>query len=115
VRGKAGIQEYTDEAVNDPAIKRVREHATATGDPSLTEDQAYIEVELADGTTLTKFVEASLGNLKRPLSDRQLDVKFRDQGVLALPASQVDAVLALCWTIDQLADVGELVRASQPA
>src|SRR5205814_7756329 len=64
VRGKAGIQEYTDEAVNEPAIKRVRERATATGDPSLSEDQAYIEVELADGRKLTKFVEASLGNLK---------------------------------------------------
>ena len=114
VRGKAGIQEYTDEAVNEPAIKRVRERATATGDPSLSEDQAYIEVELADGRKLTKFVEASLGNLKRPLSDRQLDAKFRDQGVLALPSSQVDAVLALCWKIDQLTDVGDLVARLTP-
>ena len=115
VRGKAGIQEYTDEAVNEPGIKRVRELATATGDPSLTEDQAYIDVELTDGRKLTKFVEASLGNLKRPLNDRQLDSKFRDQGVLALPAVQVDAVLALCWKIDRLPDVGELVRASVPS
>ena len=115
VRGKAGIQEYTDEAVNDASVKRVRERATAVADPSVTEDQASIEVELADGRTLTKFIEASLGNLKRPLSDRQLDAKFRDQGVLALPSSQVDAVLALCWKIDQLTDVGEIVRASHPA
>jgi len=114
VRGKAGIQEYTDEAVNEPDIKHVRERATATGDPSLSEDQAYIEVELADGRKLTKFVEASLGNLKRPLSDRQLDAKFRDQGVLALPSSHVDAVIDLCWKIDQLTDVGDLVRASHP-
>jgi 2-methylcitrate dehydratase PrpD len=114
VRGKAGIQEYTDEAVNEPSIKRVREHATATGDPSITEDQAYIEVELAGGRTLTKFVEASLGNLKRPLSDRQLDAKFRDQGVLALSSSQVDRVLDLCWRIHELADAGEVVRASSP-
>ena len=28
VRGKAGLQEYTDEAVNDPAVKRVRERTT---------------------------------------------------------------------------------------
>src|SRR5579871_5212009 len=56
VRGKAGIQEYTDQAVNDPAIKRVRELATATGDPSITEDQANIEVELKSGKTLTRFV-----------------------------------------------------------
>ena len=49
VRGQAGLDEYTDAAVNDPAVKRVRERVTATGDPALTEDQAHIEVELADG------------------------------------------------------------------
>jgi 2-methylcitrate dehydratase PrpD len=115
VRGKAGIQEYSDEAVNDASVKRVRERATAVADPSVTEDQASIEVELADGRTLTKFIESSLGNLKRPLSDGQLDAKFRDQGVLALPSAQVDALIALCWRIDQLDDVSELVRASGPA
>jgi len=115
VRGKAGIQEYTDEAVNDPAVKRVRERATATGDASITEDQAYIEVELTNGTKLETFVEASLGNLKRPLSDRQLDAKFRDQAVLALPSAQVDGLLQLCWRIDELPDVSELVRAASPA
>src|SRR6185312_11264739 len=115
VRGKAGLQEYSDETVNDPRVKRVREHATATGDPSVTEDQAYIEVELTDGRRLTKFVEASLGNLRRPLSDRQLDAKFRDQAVLALSSAQVDDVLGLCWKLDQLSDAGEIVRVSRPA
>ena len=110
VRGKAGIREYTDEAVNDPAIKRVRESATAVGDPSLTEDQANIEVELVSGEKIGRFVEQSLGNIHRPLTDRQLDDKFRDQAVMALPAEQVERVIQLCWRIDQLADVGELVQ-----
>ena len=114
VRGKAGIQEYTDAAVNDPAVKRVRERATAVGDASVTDDQARIEVELADGRTLTKFIEASLGNLSRPLSDRQLDAKFRDQAVLALPAVQADEALANCWRIDSLDSVGELVAGTVP-
>jgi 2-methylcitrate dehydratase PrpD len=115
VRGRAGIQEYTDETVNDPAVKRVRESATAVGDPSLTEDQARIEVDLVDGRTLSRFVEQSLGNLKRPLSDRQLDDKFREQAVLALPAVQVEALIDRCWMIDEMADVGELVRLAVPA
>jgi 2-methylcitrate dehydratase PrpD len=110
VRGKAGIREYTDEAVNDPAIKRVRESATAVGDPSLTEDQANIEVELVSGEKISRFVEQSLGNIHRPLTDRQLDDKFRDQAVLALPATQVERVIQLCWRVDQLADVNELVQ-----
>jgi 2-methylcitrate dehydratase PrpD len=110
VRGKAGIREYTDEAVNDPAIKRVRESATAVGDASLTEDQANIEVELASGEKISRLVEKSLGNINRPLTNQQLDDKFRDQAVLALPADRVERVIELCWRIDQLADVSELVQ-----
>jgi 2-methylcitrate dehydratase PrpD len=115
VRGKAGLREYTDEAVNDPMVKRVRELATATGDPSVTEDQAGLEVELADGRRLSRFVAQSLGNIHRPLSDTQLDEKFRDQALLVLPAADVDAAIALCWRIDQLDDVGDVVTATLPA
>jgi 2-methylcitrate dehydratase PrpD len=115
VRGKGGLREYTDDAVNDPQIKRVRESATAVGDPNVTEDQAGIEVELKDGRRLTTFVEQSLGNIHRPLSDRQLDDKFRDQAVLVLPEADVNALIDLCWRIDALDDVGELVNAALPA
>ena len=115
VRGKGGLREYTDEAVNEPAIKRVRELTTATGDPSVTEDQVHVEVELRDGRTLTKFVEQSLGNIHRPLTDKQLEEKFRDQAVLVLPAREVETVIQLCWKIDQLDDVGQLVAATVPA
>ena len=114
VRGKGGLREYTDEAVNEPAIKRVRELTTATGDSSITEDQSHIEVELRDGRRLEKFVEQSLGNIHRPLTDRQLEEKFRDQAVLVLPARDVETAIELCWKIDQLEDVGELVRATVP-
>jgi 2-methylcitrate dehydratase PrpD len=115
VRGKAGLQEYTDAAVNDPAVKRVRESATAAGDASLTEDQARVEVELADGRVLSGAVEQSLGNVHRPLSDEQLNEKFRDQAVLALPAAQVEAALRLCWRAADLRDASELIDASVPS
>jgi 2-methylcitrate dehydratase PrpD len=114
VRGKAGIQEYTDEAVNDPDVKRVRESTTAAGDDSITEDQAHVEVELTDGRKLSRFVEESIGNLRRPLSDRQLDDKFRDQAVLTLPRSQVDDLLVSCWQIDQLATLKSLIDSAVP-
>jgi 2-methylcitrate dehydratase PrpD len=114
VRGKAGISEYTDTAVNDPAIRRVRESATAVGDPSLTEDQAHIEVELTNGEKLTGFVEKSLGNIHRPLTDAQLDDKFLDQAVLALPPEQAEALLRHCWQIDQLADMNQLIQSAVP-
>jgi 2-methylcitrate dehydratase PrpD len=115
VRGQAGLDEYTDAAVNDPAVKRVRERVTATGDPGLTEDQAHVEVELADGRRVTWFVEQSLGNIYRPLSDRQLDDKFTRCATRALPADVAAVVLDRCWRIAELDDVTRLVDATVPA
>lgn len=115
VRGKGGLQEFTDEAVRDPSLARVRSLTTAVADPSIGEDQSHIEVTLADGRKLVKFVEQSLGNVHRPLSNEQITEKFVDQAVLALPRAQVDAIVEQCWRIDELADAGDLARAMIPA
>jgi len=115
VRGRAGLDDYTDAAVNDPAVKRVRERVTATGDPALTEDQARVEVELGDGRRVTWSVEQSLGNIHRPLSDRQLDEKFKQCAARALSDSAAELVLDRCWRIAELDDVSALVAATVPA
>jgi 2-methylcitrate dehydratase PrpD len=104
VRGKAGLSEFTDEAVNDPAIKRVRERTGAVADANITEDQAQIEVELAGGRIVTRFVEKSLGNLHRPMSDKQLEVKFRDQAIPVLPEAQIEHLIRFCWQIEDHSD-----------
>ena len=81
VRGKAGIREYTDEAVNDPAIKRVRE-SCHRGGRSLAYRRSGTH---RSGTGQRREDHAlrgeSLGNIHRPLTDQQLDDKFRDQAV----------------------------------
>ena len=100
--------------MNDPLIKRVRESVTAVGDPAITEDQAHIDVELQDGRILSKFVAQSLGNIQRPLTNKQLEEKLRNQAVLVLPAQQAERLIELCWSIDELADVNTLVQTAIP-
>jgi 2-methylcitrate dehydratase PrpD len=114
VRGKGGLQEFTEQALHDTNLEHVRAVTTAVGDTSITEDQVHIEVVLRDGRTLTKFVEQSLGNLHRPLSNEQLTEKFVDQAVLALPRTQVDSIVEQCWRLDSLRDAGDLARATVP-
>ena len=60
----------------------------------------------------SRFIEQSLGNIHRPLSDKQLEEKLRDQCMPELSASQVDRLIELCWKIDQLDDVSEVVKAT---
>jgi 2-methylcitrate dehydratase PrpD len=115
VRGRAGLREYTDEAVGDPDVKAVRERATREADdPTVTEDGVHVELELTDGRVLEKRLTASLGNLQRPLTDDQLSAKFRDQATLAVTAEQAELALELSWRVDELADVAQLVDATVP-
>ena len=71
VRGKGGLKEFTEEAVRDPALTRIRSITTAVADPSITEDQVRIEVDLKSGRTIELFVEQSLGNVHRPLTNAE--------------------------------------------
>ena len=63
---QSGHPGHTDAAVNDPAVKRVRELTRAAGDNGITEDQAHVTVETVNGRRLEMFVRESLGNLRRP-------------------------------------------------
>jgi 2-methylcitrate dehydratase PrpD len=112
-RGRAGLQEFSDEAVNDPQLKRLREVTDAIGDPAVGEDAVVATVVLVDGTRLVKSLDGSIGNLKRPLSDAQLEAKFRDQAAVLAPARR-DAALAACWNIESLAQARELVGLCVP-
>jgi len=114
-RGKGGLNEFTNEAIADPVLARLRERVEVTSDPAVSEDQVDIRVELGDGSELTLFVEQSLGNVHRPLSKDQLEEKFHDQAMLALPAEQVERLIGDCWRIAELEDAGALARASRPA
>lgn len=114
VRGKAGLDEFTDEAANDPAIKAMRERVVADGDPSVTEDGVIVRVTLQDGTVLTKTLEHSLGNVERPLSDAQLEQKFRDQAGVIAPAA-LDRLVEACWHLGEADDVGKVVDLAVPA
>ena len=74
----------------------------------------YVELQLSDGRLLTKRLEGSLGNLRRPLTDEQLDAKFRDQASLVLGDDAVERALGLCRRADELDDAAELVDATVP-
>ena len=115
VRGRGGVKEFTAEAVRDPALARIRALTTAVPDPSITEDQVHIEVVMQSGQRLELFVAESLGNVHRPLSNAELEEKFRDLAVLALPAERIDELVERCWNIDTLEDAGDLCRATLPA
>ena len=115
LHGAAGEAQYSDDAVRDPGVIALRDRVTATVDRAMHEDQVQVSIKLKRGKTLEKYVEHAVGSLDRPMSDADLEAKFRglSQGILS--RSETDKLIRLCWDVGKLEDVGAVARASVPA
>jgi 2-methylcitrate dehydratase PrpD len=56
IRGCGGVKEFSDEAVRDPAVLRLRSLVTSDTNPDVRSDEVFISVQMEDGTVLRKHV-----------------------------------------------------------
>ena len=114
IHGAAGEAEYSDANVRDPQVVALRDRVNAQVDPSLHEDQTRVTIRLRDGRTVDTFVEHAIGSVHRPMSDADLETKFRGLASAVLAKPQIERLIALCWGIAKLGNVAELASASVP-
>ena len=114
IHGAAGEAEYSDACVRDPKVIALRDRVTAAVDKAIHEDQVHVTIRMRDGRSYEKFVEHAVGSLSRPMSDADLEAKFRGLAKGILPAVQADGLIGLCWKIDTLRSAAEIARASVP-
>ena len=115
VHGAAGEEQYSDAVVRDPGVIALRDRVTATVDRAMHEDQVQVSIKLKSGKTLEKYIEHAVGSLDRPMSDADLEAKFRGLAEGILSRSETDKLIQLCWDVGKLEDAGEVARASVPA
>ena len=109
VDGVATPAQYTDARVTDPTIVALRERTSAAVDPSLTEDAAVVTLDLKDGRSYTEAVTHATGAPKNPMTDSQLEAKFRTLTGGVLPRERVDKLLGQLWELENVADFREIV------
>jgi len=115
IHGAAGEEQYSDKVVRDPQVITLRDKVTATVENGVHEDQAHISIRLKSGKVLEKYVEHAVGSLGRPMSDADLEAKFRGLAEGILSKAESDNLIRLCWDVGKLKDAGETARASVPA
>ena len=65
-------------------------------------------------TRLQAFVPHALGSLERPLTDGDLEAKFRALACGGFSTSDVNDVIELIWSFDNINDAASLARATVP-
>jgi 2-methylcitrate dehydratase PrpD len=112
VRGAVGEREFSDASVRDPGIVALRGRVTAEVDRSIAEDQVEIAITTTDGKRLQKRIEHAIGSAKNPMTDAQLEAKYRALTDGILPPARASKLLDLCWNFAKLPRIAELARAT---
>ena len=112
LRGAAGLAESQQNCIDDPRVAALRARIEAIADPAVGRNQAIVEARFDDGRSLRSHVTDVRGSATRPMTDDELDAKFRGQAALVLPVPKVEQLLHLCRDVASLSDVGRDIAAA---
>jgi 2-methylcitrate dehydratase PrpD len=117
VRGKAGLQEFTDEAIRDPVVlelaKKVRYELDETIDYP-RHFSGHVKIVLDDGSVLDENQPHPRGGFEDPLPPVEIEAKFRANAELALPAGKVDEIIEIIQKLERLPVITRLTDQLSP-
>ena len=112
--GRAGEAEYDDAIVRREDVTALRRKVVATVDDSIDEAAADVTAVLKDGRREHVFVEHAIGSLERPMTDADLEGKFRTLAEPVIGAERASKLMAACWGVGGAKDVNALAALGRP-
>lgn len=109
LRGRAGVADFEAAAVADAGLAALRAKTTAVLDDGLPRGAATVTVRIADGRELRETVTAPRGSLEHPLTDGELEAKFRDNAAAGGSGAPCDAQIAAVWGLGAAPDASHLM------
>ena len=109
VEGRAGEDLFTNGKVTDPEIRSLMERVTIKRDVSLSDAEAAVTIRLKDGREIVERINGPLGDPDHPLTDAQVEDKFRSLLGPLFKAVDIDCMLNQLWHIENMDDISALL------
>ncbi|MEA3154879.1 MAG: hypothetical protein QOK44_2468, partial [Betaproteobacteria bacterium] len=107
---RIGEQEFADAFIQRRDVMALRDKVTVQPDAQIREDEAHVALKLSDGRTLRQHVEHATGTAERPMTDREIETKFRGLCEPYLPALQITSLIDRCWNITNVPDAATFAQ-----
>jgi 2-methylcitrate dehydratase PrpD len=112
--GRAGEEEFSDHIVRREDVVSLRDKVQAVVDTSVREESVYVTAHLTDGRSVKVHVEHAIGSLQKPMTDADLESKFRDLSDPILGGARVNDILKTCWSLGQAPNLQALLALLKP-
>jgi 2-methylcitrate dehydratase len=112
--GGISAESFTEARIRDRRLTALIARMTMRENPDFSrvhpnEWPCRIELALRGGKRRTAEARYFKGHAQRPLSDEEIELKFRALAESVLGKKRADAVLEKAWRLEKLADIGELL------
>ncbi len=108
--GAALPAQFTDARVKDRVVAALRDKIELHVDPSLKSHTAAVAtLTITDGRTYTERVDYATGTPENPMTDQQVEGKFRALAGEVLPREQVDRAAEMLWQFDKVSDARNVI------
>jgi 2-methylcitrate dehydratase PrpD len=117
VRGRAGLEEFTDAAIHDPKVLDLARKVRYELDPTIDYPRhfsGHVKIKLDDGTIIEENQAHPRGGLEEPLSPEEVEEKFRANAGLALPINKVDGIVDVVRHLEELSLIRSLTDLLSP-
>ena len=110
VYGSVRLNAFLPDRMNDPEVRALMKKVEVIADPELskgypTQRAARVEIETNDGRKLAHFQPTRKGDPEMPLSDDELNDKFRELATPVIGEAAACSLLAQLWRTELLPNV----------
>jgi Uncharacterized protein involved in propionate catabolism len=109
-RGKAGLDEFSDAAVADPALREIGAKVRFVDDAAMPVEAVAVRITLAGGGELSRRVDVARGASARPLTDADLEDKLRELCRHGGSGCDPEPLIAAVWQLESAADAGAVMK-----
>jgi 2-methylcitrate dehydratase PrpD len=113
-RGKAGLAEFSDEAVADRSLGDFAGRLRFIDDATWDVESAQVSIVLRSGESVSRRVDAGRGSLAAPLTDEELAAKLRELAAYGGSGVQPQPLIEMLWRFDREPDAAALMRMARP-
>lgn len=115
LRGRAGLPEFSDAAVQDLQIRQLGERLHFVDDDRYAIDAATVSLQFGQRESLSLHIDHARGSVQHPLSDADLEAKFRTLSNSCLDPAQADRIIQTIWNLEQLEQASEVMQLTRTA
>ncbi len=113
--GRAGLDQFTDECVRDPAVVALRRKIEVVRAPELATVAAEVELYTNDGEKHVLSTTAARGSASNPLPDADIEQKLRTAAESWQPGYDAGPLIEAVWALEHVDDASGLLALTVPA